>query len=148
HQLAAAIVQGARDQSIPLDAVNDFRSVTAGGVVGTVAGRAVMVGKPDFLRNERIAGLELLETSATKLQTEGKTAMFVAIDGEPAGILTVADPIKSNTAEAIKELHALGLRLVMLTGDNRLTAAAESETVKHISQYENQSLPPDWTRMG
>jgi Cu+-exporting ATPase len=124
HPLAAAIVQGAKEQSLNLEAVKDFRSVTAGGVVGTVAGRAVMVGKPDFLRNEKITGLESLEASAMKLQEEGKTAMFVAVDGKPAGILAVADPIKSTTAEAIKELHALGLKLVMLTGDNRRTAAA------------------------
>ena len=124
HPLAAAIVQGAKDQGIVLEAVKDFRSVTAGGVVGTIAGRAVMVGKPDFLRNEKITGLEPLEASAAKLQEEGKTAMFVAIDGKPAGILAVADPIKSTTAEAIGELHALGLQLVMLTGDNRRTAAA------------------------
>ena len=83
-----------------------------------------MIGKPDFLRNEKIAGLELLEESATKLQEEGKTAMFVAVDGKPAGILAVADPIKATSAEAIKELHVLGLKLVMLTGDNRRTAAA------------------------
>ena len=83
-----------------------------------------MIGKPDFLRNEKITGLEPLEASAAKLQEEGKTAMFVAIDGKPAGILAVADPIKSTTAEAIRELHALGLKLVMLTGDNRRTAAA------------------------
>ena len=124
HPLAAAIVQGAKEQSLNLEAVKDFRSVTAGGVVGTVAGRAVMVGKPDFLRNEKITGLESLEASAVKLQEEGKTAMFVAVDGKPAGILAVADPIKSTTAEAIKELHALGLKLVMLTGDNRRTADA------------------------
>jgi Cu+-exporting ATPase len=103
--------------------VKEFRSVTAGGVLGTVAGRAVMIGKPDFLRNEKITGLEPLETSAMKLQEEGKTAMFVALDGKAAGILAVADPIKSTTAEAIRELHALGLKLVMLTGDNRRTAA-------------------------
>jgi Cu+-exporting ATPase len=124
HPLAAAIVQGAKERGITLEAVKDFRSVTAGGVLGTVAGRAVMVGKPDFLRNEKITGLEPLEASATKLQEEGKTAMFVAIDGKPAGILAVADPIKATTAEAIKELHVLGLKLVMLTGDNRRTAAA------------------------
>ena len=124
HPLAAAIVQGAKDQGIVLEAVKDFRSVTAGGVAGAIAGRAVMVGKPDFLRNEKITGLEPLEASATRLQEEGKTAMFVAIDGKPAGILAVADPIKSTTAEAIGELHSLGLQLVMLTGDNRRTAAA------------------------
>jgi P-type Cu+ transporter len=124
HPLAAAIVQGAKEQSLSFEAVKDFRSVTAGGVVGTIAGRAVMIGKPEFLRHEKIAGLESLEASAVKLQEEGKTAMFVAIDGKPAGILAVADPIKSTTAEAIKDLHALGLKLVMLTGDNRRTANA------------------------
>jgi P-type Cu+ transporter len=124
HPLAAAIVQGAKDQSIGLEEVKDFRSVTGGGVIGTVAGRAVMIGKPDFLRNGKITGLEPLEASAAKLQEEGKTAMFVAIDGKPAGVLAVADPIKSTTAEAIKDLHALGVEVVMLTGDNRRTADA------------------------
>ena len=124
HPLASAIVQGAKEQGLTLDDVKDFRSVTAGGVVGTVAGRVVLVGKPDFLRSEKITGLEPLETSAVKLQEDGKTAMFVAIDGQAAGVLAVADPIKATTAEAIKELHALGLEIVMLTGDNRRTAAA------------------------
>jgi len=125
HPLAAAIVQGAKDQGIVFEVVKDFRSVTAGGVLGTVADRAVMIGKPDFLRNEKIIGLEPpLEASAATLQEAGKTAVFVAIDGKPAGILAVADPIKSTTAEAIRDLHTLGLKLVMLTGDNRRTAAA------------------------
>ena len=124
HPLAAAIARGAKERGVALDGVNGFRSVTAGGVVGTIAGRVVMIGKPDFLRKEKIAGLEPLEASAVKLQEAGKTAMFVAIDGRPAGILAVADPIKSTTAEAIAQLHALGLKLVMLTGDNRRTAAA------------------------
>ncbi len=127
HPLAAAIVRGAKEKDIVLADVKDFRSVTAGGVVGTVNGRLVMVGKPDFLRDEKISGLEQLEASAEKLQTEGKTAMFVAIDGKPAGILTVADPIKATTAEAVHELHALGLELVMLTGDNHRTAAAVAD---------------------
>ncbi len=124
HPLAAAIVLGAKDQKLTFGEVKEFRSVTAGGVAGTVAGRVVMVGKPDFLRNEKVTGLESLEATAVKLQEDGKTAMFVAIDGKPGGILAVADPIKATTAEAIKELHALGLKIVMLTGDNRRTAAA------------------------
>jgi Cu+-exporting ATPase len=124
HPLAAAIVQGAKEQGIVLEAVKDFRSVTAGGVLGTVSDRAVMIGKPNFLRNEKITGLDPLEASAVKLQEEGKTALFVAIDGKPTGILAVADPIKPTTAEAVRELHLLGLELLMLTGDNRLTAAA------------------------
>ncbi|MDP1767248.1 MAG: heavy metal translocating P-type ATPase [Nitrospirota bacterium] len=129
HPLAAAIVQGAKDQGLTIETVTDFRSVTAGGVLGTVAGRMVMIGKPDFLRNEQITGLEPLEASAVPLQEEGKTAMYVAVDGKPAGILAVADPIKSTTAEAIRQLHALGLTLVMLTGDNRRTAAAVAKTL-------------------
>ena len=124
HPLAAAIVQGAKEQGVELEEVQDFRSVTAGGVLGRVGGRAALVGKPEFLRDEKITGLEALEASAVKLQEDGKTVMYVAIDGKPAGILSVADPIKASTAEAIAELHALGLQIVMLTGDNRRTAAA------------------------
>jgi len=129
HPLAAAIVRGAKERGIALDTVKEFRSVTAGGVAGIIAGRSVMVGKPDFLRSEKITGLEAVEASAVKLQEEGKTAMFVAIDGKPGGILAVADPIKSSTPKAIGELHALGLQLVMLTGDNRRTADA---VAKHL----------------
>jgi Cu+-exporting ATPase len=124
HPLAAALVRGAKEQSIVLDAVKDFRSVTAGGVAGAVAGRTVIIGKPDFLRSERITGLEPLQASAVKLQEDGKTTMFVAIDGKPIGILAVADPIKSTTPDAVGELHALGLKIVMLTGDNRRVADA------------------------
>lgn len=124
HPLAAALVKGAKEQGLNLQAVKDFRSVTAGGVAGTLNGRAVLVGKPDFLRNEKINDLDTLEASGAKLQEEGKTAVFVAVDGKPAGLLAVADPIKSTTADAIKELHELGLEIVMLTGDNRRTAAA------------------------
>ena len=124
HPLAAAIVRGAKEQGIAFEAVKDFHSVTGGGALGTVSNRLVMIGKLGFLRAEKIAGLELLEASVVKLQEDGKTVMFVAIDRKPAGILAVADPIKSTTADAIRELHALGLKLVMLTGDNRYTAAA------------------------
>jgi Cu+-exporting ATPase len=129
HPLAAAIVGGAKEQGLAMEAARDFRSVTAGGVVGSVAGRVVMVGKPAFLRNEKITSLEPLEASAAKLQEQGKTAMFVAIDGKPAGVVAVADPIKATTAQAIGELHELGLSIVILTGDNRRTAAAVAKTL-------------------
>ncbi len=129
HPLAAAVVQGAKTRQIPMSAVSDFRSVTAGGVVGKVDGRTVLIGKPAFLRNEHIAGLEPLEASAAKLQEDGKTVLFVAVDGKPGGLLAVADPIKASTPEAISQLHALGLKLVMLTGDNRRTAAAVAKTL-------------------
>jgi Cu+-exporting ATPase len=129
HPLAAAIVRGAKDQGLVLEGVQDFRSVTAGGVIGTVSGRLVLIGKTAFLRNEKVSGLEPLEASAAQLQEAGKTAMLAAIDGKPAGIVAVADPIKSTTAEAIRDLHALGLSIVMLTGDNRRTAAAVAKTL-------------------
>jgi Cu+-exporting ATPase len=124
HPLAGAVVAGAKDQSLSLETVKDFRSVTGGGVAGIAFGRTIMVGKPAFLRGEKVDGLEALETQAARFQAEGKTVLFVAVDGRPAGILSVADPIKATTAEAIRELHALGLNLVMLTGDNRHTAEA------------------------
>ncbi|MDD8050633.1 MAG: HAD-IC family P-type ATPase, partial [Verrucomicrobiota bacterium] len=129
HPLAAAIVRGAKAQEIALEPVGDFHSVTAGGVMGTVSGRSVVTGKPAFLRGEKISGLEPLESMAAKLQEEGKTAVFAAVDGQPAGIVVVADPIKSTTAEAVRELHALGLSIVMLTGDNRRTAAAVAQSL-------------------
>ena len=124
HPLAGAIVRGAKKKGLVLAAVDNFRSVTGGGVCGIVAGRSVMIGKPGFMQNEKVTGLELLAASAVKLQEEGGTAVFVVIDGKPAGILAIADPIKPTTAEAVRELHALGLKLVMLTGDNHRTAAA------------------------
>jgi Cu+-exporting ATPase len=124
HPLAAAIVKGAKNQGISLSAVKDFRSITGGGVAGSIDGRQVLIGKVDFLRKESVIDLEPLEASAVKLQEMGKTAMFVAIDGKPVGLLAVADPIKPTTAEAIQSLHDLGLTIVMLTGDNRRTANA------------------------
>jgi Cu+-exporting ATPase len=130
HPLASAVVRGAKERGIALDSVKDFRSVTGGGIAGAVSGHTVLIGKPEFLRNEKIAGLEPLEASAIKLQEEGKTAMFVAIDGKPAGILAVADPIKSTTLEAVRALHELGLKLVMLTGDNRRTAAVVAKELE------------------
>ena len=124
HPLAAAVVSAAKEQSLPLEPVQDFRSVTGGGVTGNVFGRLVMAGKPAFLRSQGVIGWEALEAKAGQLRAEGKTALFVAVDGRPSGILTVADPIKATTLEAIRELHALGLQIVMITGDNRRTADA------------------------
>jgi Cu+-exporting ATPase len=140
HPLAAAIVQGARERGVSLEEVQAFRSVTAGGVVGSVGGRAAVIGKPDFLRDEGIAGLASLEASAEQLQEDGKTVMYVAIDGKPAGMLSVADPIKASTAEAIDALHALGLKIVMLTGDNRRTAAAVAKQLG-LDAVESQIEP-------
>lgn len=129
HPLAAAIVRGAKKQNIALSPVEDFRSVTGGGVAGRINGQAVLVGKPDFLRNEGIHDVEAFESSAIEFQNDGKTALFVAINGKAAGILTVADSIKDSTPQAVRELHELGLKLVMLTGDNRRTAISVASRI-------------------
>jgi len=124
HPFAAAIVQGAKERDLVFDAVKDFSSVAGGGVLGIINDHAVMVGKVDFLQKQNIMDLKPLEILAKKLQEKGKTTVFVAIDNKPAGILAVADPIKASTPEAIKAIHALGLEIIMITGDNRFTAVA------------------------
>jgi Cu+-exporting ATPase len=129
HPLATAIVNGAKAQNLSLESVNDFRSVTGGGVFGRIGGKAVLVGKVNFLRAEGVKDLETLEATANPLEQNGQTVMFVGVDGRAAGLLAVADPVKASTPEAIRELHALGLRLVMVTGDNRRTAEAVAKSL-------------------
>jgi len=128
HPLAAAIVAGAGDRNITLSEVSNFRSITGHGVVGTVEGRQVVVGN---LRHLEMLGIEpgLLPDRASELRSQGHTVMFVAIDGQPAGLIGVADPIKTTTAEAVRALHADGVGILMLTGDNRTTAETVARTI-------------------
>jgi len=129
HPLAAAIVKHASEKKISVKEISDFRSVTGGGVAGRVANKAVLVGKAGFLRNEGVAGLEPVEKKAEQLQQEGKTVIFIAADKQLAGMIAVADPIKASTAQAIRDLHELGLEIVMMTGDNRRTADAVAKSL-------------------
>jgi Cu+-exporting ATPase len=124
HPLAAAIVRGAKERGVKLQSAIDFNSITGGGVVGKIDGREIAVGKLKFLQERGVTDLGDVESKATALQAEGQTAMFVAINGKAAGILTVSDPIKASTPEAIAQLHKLGLKIIMLTGDNERTANA------------------------
>jgi len=124
HPLAAAIVLGAKERNVKVQSVADFTSFTGGGVVGKIAGREIAVGKLKFLQKRGATDLAGVESRAAALQAEGQTAMFVAINGKAAGILTVSDPIKASTPEAIAHLHKLGLKVIMLTGDNERTANA------------------------
>jgi Cu+-exporting ATPase len=123
HPLAEAIVEGAEAQGAPRQEAKDFDAVTGKGVRGKVGERAVALGNAAMMRE---MGLDTgpAEAKADTLRAEGKTAMFVAVDGTLAGIVAVADPIKDSTAQAIKELHAQGLRVIMATGDNERTAQA------------------------
>ncbi|MDQ1349218.1 MAG: P-type Cu+ transporter [Acidobacteriota bacterium] len=123
HPLAAAIVAGAAERGARLAAVEDFDSVTGKGVAGSVAGRRLLVGNRVLLADAGVDPAPLAAAAAT-LRSAGKTVMFVAVDGQAAGLLAVADPVKGTTPEAIRALSAEGIRIVMLTGDSRATAEA------------------------
>ena len=127
HPLAAAILQGAKSRNLAIDAVKEFESVTGGGVSGRVDGRRVLAGKWQFLRGARVAGVEALEAPATEFQKQGDGVVFVAVNNRTAGLIAVADPIKQSTRGAIEELHRLGLKIIMLTGDNERTARSVAE---------------------
>jgi Cu+-exporting ATPase len=127
HPLAAAVVAGAEGRGIARTPTEQFRSVTGKGVTGTVTGRRVAIGTAAFLRNEvGVSGESFaqLDEKAVSLRREGQTTLFVAIDEQAAGLLGVADPIKSSTRDAVQELKAEGIRIVMVTGDHRDTAEA------------------------
>ncbi len=123
HPLAAAIVQGAQERGLKAPQAEDFDSVTGKGVTGRVEGRAVALGNLALLEQLGVDPGGLVER-AEALRGEGRTVMLVAVDGKPAGLVGVADPIKDSTPEAIRALHQEGLRIVMLTGDSETTARA------------------------
>jgi P-type Cu+ transporter len=123
HPLAEAIVEGAEVQGAARQEATEFDAVTGKGVRGNVGGRAVALGNTAMMQDMGLDTAQA-EEKANALRADGKTAMFVAIDGTLAGIVAVADPIKDSTAQAIKELHAQGLRVIMATGDNERTAQA------------------------
>ncbi|MGE3707991.1 MAG: copper-translocating P-type ATPase, partial [Vicinamibacterales bacterium] len=142
HPLAEAIVRGAEERAIPLAPVTGFRSVTGKGVSGTVDGRLVSIGNTAMLAEAgAAAGAAAIATDrADALRRNGETVMFVAVDGVYAGLVGVADRIKPTTTEAIKALHDEGLRIVMLTGDSRVTAEAVARSVG-IDTVEAEVLP-------
>jgi len=122
HPLASAIVAGAATRNISVPAVAQFNSVTGGGARGNVEGREVLVGKRAWLAEEGMADLAALDGRADALQQQGRTVMHVAVDRRFAGLIAVSDPIKASTPEAVRSLHDLGLRIIMLTGDSEQTA--------------------------
>ncbi len=145
HPLAAAIVQGAEERHVALHEAAEFRSVTAGGVAGKVDGRTVLVGKAKFLEGEGVQIPPTLHERAAMWQADGKTVLFAAVDGRAAGLLAVADPIKDTTPEAISMLHALGVKLIMATGDNRRTAEAVAKRLG-LEEFEAEVEPADKIR--
>jgi Cu+-exporting ATPase len=126
HPLAAAIVGGAGARNIAIVAVEGFKSITGKGVTGRIDGIEVVLGNRRLLEDLGLdASVLLLQAEA--LEAKGQTVMFVAADGKPVGLLGVTDPIKETTPEALRQLHAEGIRIVMMTGDNRATALAVAE---------------------
>jgi Cu+-exporting ATPase len=123
HPLGAAIVAGARERGVSIPAATAFESVTGQGVQATVAGHPVLVGSARLLAAAGISA-GALQATAAELSAQGRTAVLAAIDGEPAGVLAIADPVKEDSAAAIAALRRLGVEVVMLTGDNARTAAA------------------------
>jgi Cu+-exporting ATPase len=123
HPLAEAILKGAQERGIDLVKADNFQSVTGKGVTGKVDGYTVAAGNAKLLESLGISVGDLSQ-QADKQRVEGQTVMLIAINGKAAGLICVADPLKDSTAEAIRDLHAEGIRIVMLTGDNHITAKA------------------------
>jgi Cu+-exporting ATPase len=139
HPLAASIARGAQERGITLQKPREFRSVTGKGVVGQLGDTRVAVGNGALLKE---LGIEsgTLETQAQHLRQQGQTAMFVAVNNQAAGLLGVADPIKSSAPDAIRSLHADRVRIVMLTGDSRATAEAVAAKLG-IDEVQAEVLP-------
>ena len=139
HPLAEAIVNGAKEKGVELIKTDDFRSVTGMGVTGEVDGHAVAVGTIKLFESLNILADRLVQ-QAERQRTDAKTVMLIAIDGKAAGLIAVADPIKESTPEAIRDLHAEGIEVVMLTGDNSTTAEAVAGKLQ-IDRVHAEVLP-------
>lgn len=139
HPLAAAVIHAAEQNGLATTEARDFRYVPGKGVAGVVQGKSMVAGNELLLKDAGVSTEQLL-TRAQNLRDQGQTAIFVAVDGKPAGVLGIADPIKPSAPDAIRELKNQGLRIVMLTGDNRVTAEAVARTLG-IDEVEAGVLP-------
>lgn len=141
HPLAQAIIDGAQARKLELDDVKDFEAIPGHGVSAQVSGRSLLIGNLKLMNREQIA-LGSLEEKSKSLADDGKTPMYVAIDGQAAGIIAVADTVKEDSAEAIAILQKMGIEVVMITGDNRRTAEAIARKVG-ITRVLAEVLPED-----
>jgi P-type Cu+ transporter len=142
HPLARAIVDDAREKKIKLETVADFESTTAGGVQGRLNGELLRVGKEKFLREAGVSVPDNLAQQARALQETAQTVVWLAKGNQAVGLLGIADPIKDTTRDAIKTLHALGIKVVMCTGDNWKTAEAVARELS-IDQVKAEAMPQD-----
>jgi P-type Cu+ transporter len=152
HSLARAIVEAAIKEKIELRDVTDFQSTTGGGVSGKLAaaspsgsgldGRIVLVGKEKFLTESNVAIPDELKKKAHRLQEKAQTTVWLAVDGKAVGVLGIADPIKPTSKEAIRELHQMGLKIIMCTGDNRRTAESVARELG-IDEFSAEVMPDE-----
>jgi P-type Cu+ transporter len=141
HPLADAVVRAASDRNLVLSEASEFDSPVGRGVTGLIEGRRMALGNGRYLKEIGV-DIAALEAEAEALRQDGATAIFVAVDGAAAGVLGIADPVKATTAQAIRDLKAAGLRLVMMTGDNRTTAEAVARRLG-IDDVQAEVLPQD-----
>ncbi|RMF06778.1 MAG: heavy metal translocating P-type ATPase, partial [Candidatus Neomarinimicrobiota bacterium] len=139
HPLGAAVVEKAREENLTLKPVTDFESLTGKGIRGLVDGREVVVGNFKWMQSMQLDWGDLT-TAAEHLRSEGETVIYVAVDGEAAGIIGIADPVKATSREAIAALQTEGVKVVMLTGDNPTTAQAVARQVG-IAEVQAEVLP-------
>jgi len=145
HPLALAIIMAAKEKNIALAKADEFDSPTGKGVVGKVEGKSVALGNVQLM-NELGIDVQAIEGQADKLRQDSATVIFIAVDGKAAGLLAIADPVKDTTPEAIKNLQQAGIRVVMLTGDNKTTAEAVARQLG-ITEVEAEILPEDKGRI-
>jgi Cu+-exporting ATPase len=145
HPLAAAIVAAAQDRKVSIQEATDFASVTGKGVTGKIGGRSVALGNAKLMADLGVV-LDELEQKADALRSDGATALFLAIDGKPGGVIAIADPVKSTTQAALDILRKDDIRIVMLTGDNKTTAEAVAHKLG-IKEVEADVLPQDKNRI-
>ena len=142
HPLARAIVKAAEKEKIALRNVIDFQSTTGGGVSGNLDGKAILIGKEKFLAESNVRFPEELTKEAHRLQQKAETTVWLAINGDAAGVLGVADPIKPTTREAVRELHEAGLKITMCTGDNQRTAESVARELS-IDEFKAEVMPDE-----
>ena len=141
HPLADAILRAAKDRKLNLESATDFDSPVGRGVTGTVGGRHIILGGTRIMAEQKI-DTTMLNAAAEAMRAEGATAIFASVDGKLAGLLGIADPIKESSAQAVRDLKADGIHIVMMTGDNRTTALAVAARLG-IDNVEAEVLPED-----
>jgi P-type Cu+ transporter len=142
HPLARAIVESAKQEKLELRGITDFQSITGGGVSGNLDGKTILIGKEKFLADSNVRFPEELTKETRRLQEKAQTTVWLAVNGDAVGVLGIADPIKPTTKQAVRELHKMGLKIIMCTGDNHRTAESVARELG-IDQFKAEVMPDE-----